>query len=65
VRVNAVEGVLSVRWGAAESETCQFSYRVPERGNKDASFRRVEALCLQGVEAGFEIPADGTLSMRP
>jgi len=65
VRVNALAGELTVRWGQAASESCQFSYSVPESRSKDSQqqFRRVEALCLQSLEAAVESPAENMLSM--
>jgi len=53
VRVNTLSGELTVRWGQSAAESCQFSYSVPadtgSGSNKD--FRRVEAVCVQNLEA--------------
>jgi len=63
VRVKATGGELTVRWGEAASESCQFSYQVPERADKGDAFRRVEALCLQSFEAQNGQELNETLSM--
>jgi len=65
VRVNATAGELTVRWGQAASETCQFSYSIPERADKDKALRRVEAICLQSFEAQNGPELEDTLSMVP
>jgi len=54
VRVNAVQGELTVRWGQQISESCQFSYEVPANNDKDSDFRRFDALCLQSTRASSE-----------
>jgi len=65
VRVNAVAGELTVRWGQAEDDSCQFSYTVPETANGN-DFRRVEALCLQSLEASIEEAfPEGPVSLIP
>jgi len=58
LRVKAVQGSLTVRWGGGVDQSCQFTYTVPDdqrgrrrnRDNTDSShdFRRVEAVCLGG-----------------
>jgi len=58
VRVNAIEGELTVRWGQQAEESCQFSYTVPADNGKDNDFRRVDALCLQTTRTSSE-PEDG------
>jgi len=64
VRVNAVSGELTVRWGQAATEMCQFSYRVPEHADEN-DYRRVDALCLQSLDAAMDgqLPAESLLSM--
>jgi len=62
VRVNAVQGELTVRWGQAASEQCHLSYLVPEKVGKDEDFRRVETICLQGFEASLDGPFKGPMS---
>jgi len=60
VRVNVLSGELTVRWGQAAAESCQFSYSVPadtgSGSNKD--FRRVEAVCVQNLEASLAAPTE-------
>jgi len=68
VRVNALSGDLTVRWGQAANETCQLSYSTQENTGNDKdknanTFRRAEALCMQGFEAKIDPSIDRKLSM--
>jgi len=66
LRVKAVAGELTVRWGQAEDESCRFNYTIPERADSGSEFRRIEALCLQNLEAAVAAPTlEGTAALPP
>jgi len=60
LRVKAVQGALTVRWGSGVEQSCQFTYTVPDdekgrrrkaEGTGAQDFRHVEAVCVDGVAA--------------
>jgi len=63
LRVKAMQGALTVRWGSGAEQTCQFTYTLPDdrrsrRGKEPADphdFRRVDAVCA----------GDGMASIQP
>jgi len=64
VRVSALNGELTVRWGQSENESCRLSYSVPDDDPKKAKaggnkeFRRVDVVCVQPqIEASIRKPA--------
>jgi len=55
LRVNAIQGALTVRWGQGAGESCQFTYSLTDEGRRRKAsgnthdFRQVEAVCISGV----------------
>jgi len=54
LRVKALQGQLTVRWGQGEGDSCHFSYALDDKQRKTSSnethgFRHVEAVCVNDV----------------
>jgi len=54
LRVKALQGQLTVRWGQGEGDSCHFSYVLDDKQRKTSSnethgFRHVEAVCVNDV----------------
>jgi len=58
VRVDQMQGTLSVRWGQEDGQSCQFHYAVPT-DQEDDDFRRVDVVCVQGNAQEGAAPGEG------